>query len=247
LPAARARLCVHAEDPLGQARLQTANLLPKDCADGDTSLTGVDWFQAYTLLAVLGERVGGDPLLFRLPFGCELVLAAYARSEHPAANGAAAAGGRVAIAPFRAAANGSPEPPSAAASLAAGDFVPSASDVPFVGLDFGVREWVFDLPAVPGAEMLVREWIGDHDEHLESVRALAAGRPTPDDGLFAGYQARLVRLLRERQEADGGFPFPPGYAQGRVAMGRGYATALAILALNVDRGFLPLDGIVGGR
>jgi hypothetical protein len=182
LPAARARLCVHAEDPLGQARLQTANLLPKDCADGDTSLTGVDWFQAYTLLAVLGERIGGDPLLFRLPFGCELELAAYARSEHPAANGAAAAGGRVAIAPFRAAANGSPEPPSAAASLAAGDFVPGASDVPFVGLDFGVREWVFDLPAVPGAEMLVREWIGDHDEHLESVRALAAGRlePMPD-------------------------------------------------------------------
>lgn len=182
LPAARARLCVHAEDPLGQARLQAANLLPADCADGDTSLTGVDWFQAYTLLAVLGERVGGDPLLFRLPFGCELELAAYARSEHPAANGAAAAGGRVAIAPFRAAANGSPEPPSAAASLAAGDFVPGAFDVPFVGLDFGVREWVFDLPAVPGAEMLVREWIGDHDEHLESVRALAAGRlePVPD-------------------------------------------------------------------
>lgn len=182
LSAARVRSCVHADDPLGEARLQVANLLPPDCADGDTSLTGVDWFQAYTLLAVLGELVGGDPLLFRLPFGCELELAAYARSERPAGNGAAAAGGRVAIAPFRAAANGRPEVPSAAASIAAGDIVPSSSGVPFVGLDFGVREWVFDLPAVPGAEMLVREWIGDHDEHLERVRALAGGRlePTPD-------------------------------------------------------------------
>jgi len=126
--------------------------------------------------------VADDPLLFRLPFGCELELAAYARSERPAANGAAAAGGRVAIAPFRAAADGHPLAPSAATSIAAGDVVQSPSGLPFVGLDFGLREWVFDLPAVPGAEMLVREWIGDFDEHLERVRALAAGRlePRPD-------------------------------------------------------------------
>jgi len=114
-----------------------------------------------------------------------------------------------------------------------------------------------DDPASRDRLDLARRWLAAHpprwqgphfyETNFFAVRGLAAGRPTPDDGLFAGYQARLVRLLRERQEADGGFPFPPGYAQGRVAMGRGYATALAILALNVDRGFLPLDGIVGGR
>jgi len=31
----------------------------------------------------------------------------------------------------------------------------------------------------------------------------------------------------------------------RLAMGRGYLTALAILALNVDRGQLPLDAVAG--
>lgn len=122
--------------------------------------------------------------------------------------------------------------------------------------------WVLVVQGDPAAAerlALARQWLAAHpprwqgphfyETNFFAVRALAGSRPAPDDGVFSGYFARLVRLLRERQEADGGFPFPPGHAQGRLAMGRGYTTALAILALNADRGVLPLDAMssVGGE
>ena len=107
-------------------------------------------------------------------------------------------------------------------------------------------------PAAADRLALARRWLAAHpprwqgphfyETNFFAVRALRRTRPVPDDGLFAASFGRLVRMLRERQEADGGFPFPPGHAQGRLAMGRGYSTALAILLLDADRGFLPLDG-----
>ena len=118
--------------------------------------------------------------------------------------------------------------------------------------------WVLmvqDDPAAAERLALARQWLAAHpprwqgphfyETNFFAVRALAGSRPLPDDGIYAAYFTRLVRLLRERQEADGGFPFPPGHAQARLAMGRGYPTALAILALNVDRGQLPLDAVAG--
>jgi hypothetical protein len=108
-------------------------------------------------------------------------------------------------------------------------------------------------PAAAERLALARQWLAAHpprwqgphfyETNFFAVRALAGSRPLPDDGIYAASFTRLVRLLRERQEADGGFPFPPGHAQARLAMGRGYSTALAILALNVDRGQLPLDAV----
>ena len=118
--------------------------------------------------------------------------------------------------------------------------------------------WVLmvqDDPAAAERLALARQWLAAHpprwqgphfyETNFFAVRALAGSRPLPDDGIYAASFTRLVRLLRERQEADGGFPFPPGHAQARLAMGRGYSTALAILALNVDRGQLPLDAVAG--
>lgn len=186
LPEPLQRRCVHALDPLGAARLAPANLLPGPPGSDDESLCGVDFFQAYSLVRGLGALAFGDPERFRLPFGCELELAAYARTVRPAAHGAAAAGGAVATALFLVAGAG----PSAVASRRAGDVVPSRHGFDFVGLDFGVREWVLDLPADAGSELLVREWLGDHQTHLARVRALADGRfePAPDP---AGPLARL--------------------------------------------------------
>lgn len=116
--------------------------------------------------------------------------------------------------------------------------------------------WVLMVQADPAAAdrlSLARQWLASHpprwqgphfyEANFFAVRALAGSRPSPDDGVYEAYCSRLVRLLRERQDADGGFPFPPGHAQARLAMGRGYSTALAILALNVDRGCLPLDAV----
>ncbi|MDA0839525.1 MAG: hypothetical protein O2857_17290, partial [Planctomycetota bacterium] len=58
---------------------------------------------------------------------------------------------------------------------------------------------------------------------------------------FNQYFSKLTRLLRERQQSNGSFPFPPGHGGPIVAMGPAYSTAMAILILNVDRGFLPID------
>ena len=86
-------------------------------------------------------------------------------------------------------------------------------------------------------------WYGPHfyPTHFFAVRGLYRTRSADGGKAFDAYFSRVVRLLRERQEADGRFPFPPGHGGPIVAMGPGYSTALGILILNVDRGFLPLD------
>jgi len=86
-------------------------------------------------------------------------------------------------------------------------------------------------------------WYGPHfyPTHFFAVRGLYRTRGGDGGKTFDEYFARVVRLLRERQEADGRFPFPPGHGGPIVAMGPGYSTALGILILNVDRGYLPLD------
>ena len=55
-------------------------------------------------------------------------------------------------------------------------------------LDFGVREWVMDVPQVPGSEDLIAEWIADHSVHLAHVVAMSEGLWTPP--------AALIRPLR---------------------------------------------------
>jgi len=177
---------VHRDDPLGVQRLRGDALLPPEvaAAPADAALTGVDFYQAWTLSRVLGLAVGDDPTLFRLPLGCELELAAYAFARLPACSGAAANGSVLSMSAFVAAArdwaNG--RVPTAATSREAGDVVAATQRANFVGLDFGVREWVADLPHVPTGVLLLREWIGDHATHLARVEAFALGtdEPPPD-------------------------------------------------------------------
>ncbi len=177
------RRFVHHDDPLGQARLLAENVLPASArtAAADEPLTGVTFYQAWTLCRLLGLAVANDPELFRLPLGCELELAAFAGADRPACHGVAAHGGAVAMKHFLAAAAllARGETPTATASRAAGDVVPTPYHVEFTGLDFGVREWVLDLPHLVGAELLMKEWIGDHGKHLARVVAMAEGLATP--------------------------------------------------------------------
>jgi len=74
-----------------------------------------------------------------------------------------------------------------------------------------------------------------------AARALWRTRETDGGTIFNQYFSKLTRLLRERQQSNGSFPFPPGHGGPIVAMGPAYSTAMAILILNVDRGSLPLD------
>ncbi|MBL8726853.1 MAG: protein kinase [Planctomycetes bacterium] len=184
---------VHHDDPLGVGRLQPAALLGA-AADGgsaageaaaDRPLTGVDFFQAYTLCRLLGLAVGGDPDLFRLPLGCELELAAYAGATRPSCHGVGAAGRAVSMPAFLDAAPGLErgEVATSDAERRAGDVVPTSYGVDFVGLDFGVREWVADVPHVPDAALLLREWISDHAVHLARVSAFARGTASPPPDL----------------------------------------------------------------
>jgi hypothetical protein len=200
--------CVHRDDPLGERRMTAAALLPARAARApdDASLAGVDFHQAWALSRLLGVVVVGDPDAFRLPLGCELELAAFGTGMRLGCQGVTAHGGSVSMAHFLAAevGNARGETLSAAAEIAAGDVVPTAFGAPFVGLDFGLREWVLDLAHVPGAEALLSEWIGDHGVHLARVQGLASGALSPPEplgqlrvlgvvrGLGAGQRAGLV-------------------------------------------------------
>lgn len=197
---------MHRDDPLGESRLQSGNLLPALAgAPDDASLNGVDFFAAWTLTRLLGVVVAADPEAFRLPLGCELDLAAFGAAKQSACHGAAAHGGAVRMGPFLAPGSGEPPWVGAVAERAAGDVVPTPFGVSFVGLDFGVREWVLDLPNVLAAKELLFEWLSDRDVHLGKVlgRASGAGEPLPDlvaaachlgsvRGLAFGHRSGLV-------------------------------------------------------
>lgn len=86
-------------------------------------------------------------------------------------------------------------------------------------------------------------WYGPHfyESHFFAVRGLYRCRHIDEAQSFHSYFERLAQFLQEEQQPDGSFPLPPGEGGPILAMGRGYSTAMAILILNVDRGFLPID------
>jgi len=95
------------------------------------------------------------------------------------------------------------------------------------------------------------EWLSRHpprwhgpnffETNFFAARGLYRTREVDGGRAFGSYFTRLVRILHERQDADGSFPFPPGHGAPILAMGRGYSTAMAVLILNVDRGLIPMD------
>ncbi len=116
---------------------------------------------------------------------------------------------------------------------AAGEYALALADADPARIELG-RTWLARHPPT---------WYGPnfYPTHFFAVRGLFRTRHTDGGKAFDAYFARVVRLLRERQEPDGRFPFPPGHGGPIVAMGPGYSTAMGILILNVDRGYLPLD------
>ena len=65
----------------------------------------------------------------------------------------------------------------------------TAFGVPILGLDFGVREWVGDLPHAAEAELLLSEWIGDYEVHLAKTAAFASGAMVPPRDLAAALRS----------------------------------------------------------
>ena len=197
LPPQLAARCVHADDPRGAGRLTAAALLPAAAASlpDDAPLAGVDFHQANALARLLGLVVAGDPAAARLPLGCELELAAFGGATASAGHGAAAHGGAVAAWPFR-------RDSGRADAGAAGDRVPTGYGVDFVGLDFGLREWVLDLPTTADAVALLAEWMADRAVHLERAEALASGR---DPRVLAALgPARRLAVVRGLGFGEGG-------------------------------------------
>jgi hypothetical protein len=175
-------MLVHHDDPRRDSRLQASNLLPV-VADGvatadDDALRGVDFFQAWSLARLLGVVAFGDPEACRLPFGCELELAAFGTEPPRAAHGAGAHGGQVDLDAFLHLTS----PPSAMQARRLGDVVPTVFGEDFLGLDFGLCEWVLDVPHIPGTDLLQKQWLGDLDAHQQVVGDLASGKaePKPD-------------------------------------------------------------------
>lgn len=87
------------------------------------------------------------------------------------------------------------------------------------------------------------QWYGPnfYESNYFAVCGLYRSRHSDRGEAYKKYFVRLSQMLKERQEPDGSWPFPPGHGGPILAMGKGYSTAMAILILNVDRGFLPMD------
>lgn len=90
-------------------------------------------------------------------------------------------------------------------------------------------------------------WSGPHfyDSEFFGVRALRLRRYS--DGSeeaarrFEQYFRKVTDILRDQQLPDGSFGVPPGNAEYTKEMGATYATPMAVLILNCDRGLLPID------
>ncbi|MCB9876029.1 MAG: serine/threonine protein kinase [Planctomycetes bacterium] len=268
------RRVVHHDDPLGERRLEVAALLPDMPGVADeVVLSGVDFFQAFALCRLLGVAVAGEPALFRLPFGCELELAAFGDLAAPAAcHGARARGGQVDteqfLGPFGS--GSGPARWTAARCESAGDVIATPYGAPFLGIDFSVREWVMDLPDVPGAELLLRDWLGDHSVHLRRALELAEGRVDAAAGsvdglrrfgvvrgLAYGEYAGLVDRSGDRLLADRYTTLPesvPGVLRceqlrrdGGDLLGRGRDRRLLLVGMRVAVDAADLASRGGGR
>ena len=181
----------HLEDPMGPDRLSREGLLPDRSVFGGQNfrvfvakaparpVTGVSYFQAHAFARWLGWRFFGDANLFRLPFGAELEFAATGGS--PGRLNGLRFRGREELADWRrrfaAIQRGSLRDgvvdaarwPLTAVELGVLGDVSRSLGATITGLDFGVREWVEDLPLIGNAEAY-RVVAEGHPKHLEYSR-----------------------------------------------------------------------------
>ncbi len=146
-------------------------------------MTGIDYFQAYTVTRIIGMLVAGDPDLLRLPLGMEMEMAALGEAPRSgfALNGLRGTQRGEVVRAHEEAAQRRDDPlgwpPTAAESRELGDFVTTDQGFELISLDFGVREWVLDLPynAALEKDALLREWMADHRGHVDRALELAQG------------------------------------------------------------------------
>lgn len=177
-------------------------------ADGERPVTGVDYYQASAYCRWLSVQVFGNPDMFRLPFAAELVQAAvhrFPRNERVAhLNGlhvpaqkwkSVEEAWRLYRKLSRRGAGLDPAhwPLSPKELQRVGDYcvgIGSLSDKDGAsrcyGIDFGVREWVEDLPLDAGK--IVRIYIGSHSEHVRLSRDRRLGKK---ETLFTPEVSRL--------------------------------------------------------
>ena len=181
----------HIEDPKGRERLTRDALMPDRSIFGgqnfrvfvanapERPVTGVSYFQAHAFARWLGWRFFGDADLFRLPFGAELEFAA-TRAAAKRLNGLSLRG-REQLAEWRkrfaAIQDGSLNdgvvdarrwPLSSVELEVLGDVTRSLGAA-ITGLDFGVREWVEDLPLI-GNATAYRVVAEVHQRHVDYSR-----------------------------------------------------------------------------
>ena len=182
---------LHLEDPLGADRLTLQNLLPDLSIFEDRSfedvvakaperpVTGVNYYQASAFCRWLGFVTFGNVDFFRLPFGAELEWAALGEGlGRDAVHGIRVASEvraetwRHDFVAFRETARAGQRmdagrwPRDATENRRAGDVARAWDGSEMVGLEFGVREWVEDLPALT-LEPSYRLLIEVHDRHVD--------------------------------------------------------------------------------
>lgn len=181
---------VFPRDPKGRGRLTPGGMLPavhggdlpawqeRLRTGPDRPVSGVDFFQAYTLTRLAGLLAGGDPDLFRLPLGVEMELATLGADASPGRlNGSSAGADSPTYADHRRASQRMAPaswPPTRAESSTMGDRVSGERGI-LVGLDYGVREWVLDLPWLKHpAKGTIRGLHADYARHLRAATGFAA-------------------------------------------------------------------------
>jgi len=179
-------------DPKGSERHEAGNMIPLTftatswaaavAADPEASVTGISFYQAFALARMAGQVVAGDPLVFRLPFAVELEMAVLTGLPKGSLNGL---GGQVLLDKI----------------LKDGDLVQTTVGK-IRGVDFGVREWVLDLPwpTEPGARQIVAGVLRNHQEHRLQALDLSE-----QPNLSAGqkFDLRRIGVIRGRSLVDG--------------------------------------------
>ncbi len=174
-------------DPLGEDRLKLANMLPawakgdlgilrrRAQQAGNRPMTGVNFFQAYAISRLAGWIVDKDPDLFRLPLGVELELAALATKPRGQLNAQGGVTRRAHIHSAELMADPLRWPPTAGENRAFGDHIQTEKGE-LLALDFGVREWVLDLPYGVHQRDLLGTMFADHLIHLQQATQFFSNR-----------------------------------------------------------------------
>ena len=114
-------------------------------------------------------------------------------------------------------------PPTGEESVALGDVVETEPQHQFIALDFGVREWVLNLPYTESraeSRAVLAVWLADHARHVELAEQLAATGELDDWPEDLRSIFRLTGVVRGLAlgERDG---LIDGLGGGRILLGDG--------------------------